>query len=297
MTIPQYPTFRPLQLEDRAVFTQALRQHPPEVSEHTFTNLFSWRLSYGWEVTQLDGLLLLAMTRSDGRVYFEPIGAGDRRRVLARILAETGGPVRRVPASTRALFANDPVVRVEPDRDNADYLYRVAELTELKGAKYDGKRNHIKRFRNAYPEHAYLSLDASHAEACWAFQSEWCLEKNCDADLGLDAERAAIRQMFDHFREFGLTGGAIQVGGKIEAVAVGEPLNPETLVMHILKANPKFPGLTQTMLNDFLRREGAPFKYVNLEQDLGVEGLRRSKLSWHPVRLIDKFTLRKSSEG
>ena len=79
--------------------------------------------------------------------------------------------------------------------------------------------------------------------------------------------------------------------GNICAVALAQRLNPDTLVMHVLKADPNIDGLYQVMLQEFLAHEGADFNYVNLEQDLGIEGLRKSKQSYHPVEMVKKYIL------
>ncbi len=76
------------------------------------------------------------------------------------------------------------------------------------------------------------------------------------------------------------------------ALAIAEQLNLQTLVLHVLKADPNMPGLYQVMLNEFLARKGRPFTYVNMEQDLGVEGLRKAKLSYYPAFMVKKFTIK-----
>jgi len=107
--------------------------------------------------------------------------------------------------------------------------------------------------------------------------------KGCDEHASLDNERKAIKEMTAHFSDFSLSGAFIRVGGKPSAFIFAQALNPETLVVHALKADAAVPGLYQVMLNEFLSRQAQGFKYVNLEQDLGEEGLRKAKLSYHPV--------------
>jgi len=232
--------------------------------------------------------------RSDGASeakFFDPIGRGDAKSVIARVLKDLGGAFVRLPGSTKSLFDGDARFAAEPDPNNADYLYRANDLVSLPGKKYDGKRNLIKKFKAAY-EYEYIAIDDRVARDCLKFEETWCGIKNCDNVKGLDNERRAVREMLENFSEFGLMGGAIRVDGAICAIVVGERLNPNTLVMHILKAEPSKAGLYQTALNEFLARQGRDFEYVNLEQDLGEEGLRRSKISYHPVGMIEKYTLR-----
>ena len=84
---------------------------------------------------------------------------------------------------------------------------------------------------------------------------------------------------------------AIKINNNISAVAIAERLNPDTLVIRILKADPNITGLYQTIMNEFLSRQSKSFDYVNLEEDLGIAGLRKSKLSYHPIEMIQKYTL------
>ena len=136
-----------------------------------------------------------------------------------------------------------------------------------------------------------MEFDAAVAQDSLGFEEKWCLVKDCDGVEGLRNERKALKEMVGHFFDFKLTGGAIKVEGRISAIALGEPLNSNTFVMHMMKADPNMPGLYQVINNEFLIQEVKGFEYLNLEQDLGVEGLRRSKSSYHPVSMVRKYTL------
>ena len=180
--------------------------------------------------------------------------------------------------------------RVQLDEDNSDYLYKIDDLKLLKGKKYDAKRNLIRKFKSAY-EYKYIKLNASNAHECLDFEERWCLVKDCDNVGGLNHERQAIREMLVNFDNFNLIGAAIKVKESICALAVAQALNSGTLVMHVLKADPGIQGLYQVMLNDFLLNDSGAFMYINLEQDLGVPGLRSAKMSYHPWKIIKKYTL------
>jgi hypothetical protein len=199
--------------------------------------------------------------------------------------------VLRVPEDVKVRLENDGELKFVFDRDNSDYVYRTADLSELAGRHYDGKRNLIRKFRAAHPGYVYTPLDPGNAPACLTVEDAWCVEKDCDHEAGLDQERLAIRDMLEHFGDFPLRGGSIWVDGQCAAVALGEALNPETLVVHILKAAPGMPGLYQVILNEFVKRAGAGLTAVNLEQDLGLDGLRRAKESYRPSGLARAFTL------
>lgn len=290
LQIPDYPQFIALDFEHKEFFDQAFKKCPPQISEFTFTNLFSWREAYDYKVSLLDGLLILRLDVGESTRFLQPIGAADPTEVIGRVLEDTKGVFIRIPENVAGFFEKSSRFKVEEDRNNSDYLYFSTDLVNLAGRKYDGKRNQIRKFKSEY-EYDYVDIEGSDARQILEFEEAWCTIKGCDMVEGLNNERQAIREIVEHFEEFKLNSGIIRLKDKICAVAIAEALNPETMVMHILKANPVILGLYQVMLNDFLRANTGDFKYVNLEQDLGIPGLRASKQSYQPVKLIKKYTI------
>lgn len=290
MVIPAYPDFKPLELEYLSIFNRAFKENPPQISEFTFTNLYAWREAYKFKVSILDAFIILSSAVAPQTRFFDPIGSGDKKKTLERILNDFKAIFIRLPEETAALFSGDTRFRAEPDIDNSDYLYKTADLIMLKGSKFDGKRNLIKNFRlnNAYE---YSVLNAQNSGECLKFEERWCTIKNCDRVEGLGNERRAIGEMLAHYSDFGLIAGVIKIRGNISALALGQELNSDTLVMHVLKADPNVAGLYQTMLQEFLVHQAGGFNYVNLQQDLGIAGLRKAKQSYHPARMIKKYTL------
>jgi hypothetical protein len=290
MSIPEYPDFRPLEIKDLSVITEALKVYPPVISELTFTNIYSWKELYHPQISFWDNFIILCSDCVRERKFFVPIGGGDIKALMKRILKAKKSIFFRVPEVVKSLFENSPLYQFEFDADNSDYLFRASDLIGLPGKKYDGKRNLIKKFKTFF-NYEYVKLDSSHVGECFQFEEEWCSIKHCDSVEGLFRERQAIREMLVHCAEFDLTAGAIRVEGKICALAVAQRLNRDTLVLHVLKANPALAGLYQVICNEFLAKEAREYEFVNMEQDLGVEGLRKSKLSYHPIEMIKKYTV------
>ncbi len=289
--VPGFPKKRPVALEDKPLFDRALRACPPTVSELTFTNIFAWRHAYRFEVSAVGDHLLLFSLKEGRPSVFDPLGpAAGKKKALEEVLGS--GPVKaiRLPGSTKELFDKDKAFIAREDRDNADYLYRASDLIELKGADYDGKRNLIKRFKEAV-SFSYKELTPDRVEECLGFEEEWCLEKDCQHVEGLAREREAMEEMLRNFKALGIAGGMIEIGGKVEAVTLGEALNPETFVVHVEKANGRYVGIYQTVNQLFCADKAAPCSFVNREQDLGVEGLRKAKESYHPCEMVMKYTV------
>ena len=313
--IPEFPDFRPLVLDDKALFDRLFAESQPEVSQYTFTNIYAWRKGRNTRISLLDGAVLISLELPDRRVFLEPqleLGVlADQREVMEKCLAhDWGRPVEFAYLSwnTAALFQGDPGHEVLSDRDNSDYLYNAQDLIDLPGRKYDAKRNFIKRFA-AEHEYRYLEITPELVPACREFEEHWCADRSCQSDEGLSHEQEAIVEMLQSFTVLGsspiayrlssigsgIRGGALEVEGSIVAFALGEVLNQETLVVHVEKADAKFTGVYAVINNEFCRHEAAKFKYVNREQDLGIPGLRQAKQSYHPARMVETFRLRRAS--
>lgn len=290
MSISPYPLFEPLKKEHKPLFDEVFKNNPPEISEFTFTNLYSWRIAYDFQISMLGDLIILKAVSGARRRFFSPIGQGDIKQAIVKVLDDSKGVFIRIPENVKVLFDNDSGFIFDLDRNNSDYLYRTIDLILLQGRRYDGKRNLIKKFIGGY-EYRFLEFNASNISRCLEFEEKWCSIKDCDSVEGLNNERNAIKEMVSNFSEFNLIAGAIEIKSAILALAIAERLNLNTLAMHVLKADPNMPGLYQVMMKEFLKNHCSGFEHVNLEQDLGIEGLRKSKESYHPIRIIDKYTI------
>jgi hypothetical protein len=286
MNIPDYPAFRHLELKDKAVFDAAFKSHPPENSEYTFTNLYAWRNAHNFGIAKLDDLIILESKRS----YYPPIGGGDASKAIKKILADTNSRFIRVPETVKTMFDKDHSIHATDDRDNADYMFSTQDLIKLEGRKYDGKRNLIKNFKSKF-QYEYITVNENTVPEILRFQDVWCVEKGCGQSKSLQDESDAVKAMLSHLGLFSLKAGALRVNGQISAVCIAESLNPQTLVIHVLKGAQGMTGIYQAMFNEFLSREAARYSFINMEQDLGIEGLRKSKGSYHPLKLLKKFSL------
>lgn len=294
MTLPEFPDSREILLDDKPLFDAALAERPPELSAYTFTNIFAWREPYGASVSQLGGQIVVHHERDRGRFCLEPIGKGDVRATMEAAWGRSDpGTLQfeRVQSATADLFRDDPAFEVSLDRDDSDYLHASSDLIELPGRKYDAKRNFIKRFQSSY-DYEYVVLTGETAAECHDFADQWCEERSCQTVEGLRREQCAVYQMLTNFDALGIRGGAIRVSGAIVAFSLGEALNPETLVVHVEKADSQYEGLYQVINNEFCSREARHFAWVNREQDLGVPGLRKAKESYHPVRMVEAYRIR-----
>ena len=281
---PLFPEFKTLGLEDRAVIEAFLKDCPVEVCELSFGNSFIWRHFDHPRYTVINGNLCLLFEPPDEPPYvLQPVGETGIPETIATCL--TVAPrLSRIPVSFAAKFC--PGFSCEADRDNSDYVYASADLIELRGKKYDGKRNRISKFERANASR-YLRLTPDALPDCRRLFEEWLAEKSANSPMA-EAQNSAIQEALTHFAELDLSGGAIEVEGRITAFSIGERLSSDTAVIHIEIVSPRYDGLAQLMNREFVRHEFASYAFINREQDMGVPGLRRAKLSYQPHHLVEK---------
>ena len=171
--------------------------------------------------------------------------------------------------------------RKEESVDDEDYIYETEKLISLSGKKYHSKRNFVNRFEANY-SYEYLPLTGENVLECLPALEEW-FARHHEKMLFYFDEHEAILELLHNFDALGLKGAAIKIDGKIRAMTIGEFLPPDTAHIIIEKADIDYPGLYAVINRKFLEREWAGTKLVNREEDMGVEGLRKAKQSYHPV--------------
>ncbi|MBM3306603.1 MAG: DUF2156 domain-containing protein [Candidatus Aminicenantes bacterium] len=287
MKPPAFPVLKSVSLEDREIFEGHLGRAALGPCEMSFANIFIWRGSEHPRWTLLNGnLCVLVEPDFEPPYVLPPVGGADLERTVEACL--TLAPrLSRVPEDmARPLAA---AFRVEEDPGNFDYIYRVEDLAGLKGKRYDGKRNRVRKFESTFP-HEYHPLTPAEVPGCVRLLEDWFEEKR-NGDPYMQAEKLAILEALEAFEPLGVKGGVVKVGGRAEAFTLGDRLTADTAVIPIEIANPGLVGLAQWINREFVRREWPGFAFVNREQDMGVPGLRQAKSSYYPHRLLKKFNV------
>jgi hypothetical protein len=291
--LPEFPKSRNLVFEDKVLLDKLFKVMQPQMSELTFTNLFVWNEAGPVQLSRLDSTVLLQRKRiRDGKnVLLPPLTKEPISAVLEdmkKVATENYPEMLFYSMESEQAKQLSQRFRVEPDRDDWDYVYLSSDLADLPGDKYHSKRNFITRCVSTYMCE-YVKLDDQVVNDCLQLQTEWCNLRKCDTVPGLEAENKAIKTIFDKYPLLAVSGGAVYVGGKLEAFTLAEPLNNDTAVIHFEKANPEITGLYQLINQWFCQNALRTFKFVNREQDLGVPGLRKAKLSYHPHHMVEKY--------
>ncbi len=288
------PEFKEITLEDKQVFNHFFNSYLPKISEFTFTNLFIWSKPKNIKYSLYDEGLIMKASDREGRPYFlPPIGYNNCEEILKFIMdyGRLNGInlIELLPEFQKKYIKHQPC-RIITDRNSFDYIYKSQSLATLKGWRLDGKRGFIKKFEQNY-KYEYVRYDKSYENDCLSLYKTWMGEKH-KIDKGINDEHIVFEEFIENFDKLDAVGGLIYIGGKLVAFSFGERLNDTTFVIHFEKADTDYPGSYQVINQEFVRNEVADFyPFVNREQDMGIEGLRKAKLSYAPFRLLKKYTV------
>lgn len=263
------------------------------MSELNFTNVYAWQEKYAFHIEVINDDLFL-INKAKERLYFsQPIGSLkdlDHLEATIKLLMKSFdlNEIHFKKCSDTFKSTIEKLkfeLEVTEIRDDFDYLYDFNDLKELKGKPYHKKKNHVNGFMKNYLW-AYESINDSNKKDVMLVLDHWFKE----ADEDLLFERKAITRVLTDWEDLNVTGGILYVDNIPVAFAIGEVIHKDTLLMHFEKANTDYQGayamMTHTYINHF-----KDLLYVNREQDLGIPGLRKSKLSYHPIDFVRKYNI------
>jgi len=284
-------SLREIKISDKQLFdsyTSCMK-----ISFYNFSNIYMWRKSMNYRYAIIDdSLCIFARYRENTPFMFYPLGSKDIETTMFKITEQTGFPITLRPLSQRMA---DSMAELYPDitpefrRGLADYIYSTAELTELSGKKFHKKRNHVNKFIKTY-NYDYITVTAENLDILKdAVIRLYTDEDKLDPDF-VD-EYYAINELVNNFDALGLKAGVITVDGDIAAYSIGEIQNGDTALIHTEKADRNFDGAYAAINYEFLRHEFSGTKFVNREEDMGIEGLRQAKTSYNPIAFNNVYSI------
>jgi hypothetical protein len=289
-------SFTPVKLAEQADFQSYLDRCPQLASDYSFINLWSWAAVYGLEWAFSEALVWIRQNRPETALW-APVGDWEKvdwqgwRKEQPRLFESFVRVPQLLCDIWRQAFGES--VRAAEDRAMWDYLYDAAELKELKGNRFHRKKNLVNRFKKNH-HHVFVEMDADMADRAMALQYDWCTWRTCDSSSQLAAENQAIMETLKNWESLnGVAGGCIFVEDLIVAYTIGERISEETLLIHFEKGCPAYKGAYQAINQMFIENQAdAELQWVNREPDLGDEGLRKAKLSYHPSGFLKKYRVR-----
>lgn len=293
--------FQPVKLEDKGKADVYLSKRNDRICEHCFTDLFIWKDHYDTQICFLDGFLLVKMATFPEQtpMYLAPIGEGDLKQALLAMEADAQerGIDFILCCITESMIPE--IEAVLPERyviqdfpDGADYIYAADKLQTLSGKKLQSKRNFVNRFKKTYEGRwSYEELTDENKQEAYQFHLHWCeTGDNCPNGTMYSGETCAVSLALDNREALGMKGGLLRLDGKVIAFTMGCPVSEDTYVVQLEKAEASIAGAYPMINQQFAQHQFDGYTYVNREDDLGLEGLRKAKQSYHPVMMGKKFT-------
>ena len=295
--ISEYPAFSKLSLKHKGVFTRFVKQYEP-YSDFNFVSFFSWNTDGSAEVARLHGNLVIRMPDYlDGHPIYSLLGVHDVDRAIDSLLATTD-QLNLVPEVVVSAIQDPSRYHIAEDRDNFDYIYSLRHLSELAGGEYKKKRNKVNVFVKDHENfelavQTKTRLDQQTIDDLKALDRHWATLN--DRDEGdILAERKALDRLLDNFSEFNAVLVEVRVDRELKAFSINEVIDDNYILCHFEKAlrvhHENIYAFLAAEVAKELKYTGC--RWVNWEQDLGLPGLRRSKESYQPVRMLKKYTIR-----
>lgn len=296
--------FKKIDIDSRDKLEKYLKIVDYEACEYCFTTLFMWQHLYNTEYYINDDYAIVVGEYEGDRFSVMPLATKENldkavdfiinyfkekdKKIYLRAIT------KEVVDFLKENYKND--FKYIEERDFFDYVYDGESLRTLAGRKNQKKRNHLNYFIKEYEGRVeYKLLEKDDFIDCTNLLKKWKNNKIDNDNLvdGADDEYTSIMRVFDNYDKLSdkLKICGIYIDNKLEAFSMGEYINSNMALIHIEKANPEIRGLYQYINQQFLINEFPNAEFVNREEDLGIEGLRKAKLSYHPVRFVEKYTV------
>ena len=303
--------FREITIQDRDWMRQLLGYSDNRAAEFNFTVLFIWRDIMNSRVCRVGEFLIVKFhpQGTSAPMYLFPAGRGDEQQikhVIGMCIEDAvAGGYPFLMASVQqqqkevleTLFPDR--FSYEPVRNSFDYIYSAEDLAFLRGKKFQSKRNFVSRFKRQEGWN-YEIVGKENISECMEMSLRWCAKYGCGKNPSMQSEHCSVKNALENFEELGLQGGLLRLNGEVVAFTIAEKTNSDTLLVHIEKAYADIPGAYPAIANEFLRNSivvdaqtgELSVKYINREDDAGDLGLREAKMQYHPLFLLEKYTVK-----
>ena len=290
--------FKNIEIEDIDIYRKFTGKTCEFSCENSFVNLLVWQCAYKNMMAVCDGQLFIKSGNGDKESFRLPIG-GDITAGIEKIKEYLNGkyPDIWVQQGENLSLAKEYLNEkydLTPRRDAFDYIYLQSDLAELKGKKYHSKRNHISSFSKKY-NWVYEDITQDNRAEIAKCAELWYEQNTDKEDYYLNCEKKGIETILKYMDKLSVKGGALRVDGKIVAFTLGSAINNEVFDIHIEKALKEYSEAYTVINREFAKRL-SDYKYINREDDMGLEGLRKAKLSYKPSILLEKYSCRKKDE-
>ena len=282
-----------VEIEDKKIFDKYQTREIMN-SEYRFTTVFAWAHKYHFKYIENKNVLYIFGNQNNGdlQCYF-PLGQEIKKETIdyiAELFEKFKQPFNLRPLSKEMVEIGIPFLNIKviigSKLSYRDYIYDYSLLCEYSGHGYKKKRKAVNKFYSSY-NYAYISINKINCKEALSALNRIVFQLQ---DAGDKDEWDAYTRILNNFEALKLKGGMILIDGRIEGIAVAEAYH-ETIYIHIRRCNKKYSGIYPAMLQLLLKNEfgDQKYKFVNLQDDMGIENIRKAKLSYRPIRLLDKY--------
>ncbi len=289
--------FKPSNVDQKEFYCSFFTDKKERGCEYGFSNLVLWGQQ---NIAETEGCLVRLSYYGGHISYAFPIGSGNKQKAIEAL--QKDATERGIPCVFMGVYEEDKALleALYPEqykfvfaRDSFDYVYDINDLCDLAGRKYHQKRNHLHRFKDAYPEYKTELLTKENLYLARDFAAAWYKEKlSANPVSDFDMEQIALDRAFRYFDELGLEGMLLKNGDEVLAFTMASRISDDTFDVHFEKAKESVQGAYTAINNEFskyLREKHPELLYLNREEDMGIEGLRKAKESYRPHHLIEKY--------
>ena len=286
-------TLQKITLDKKEIFSKYYKNM--EASIYNFTNLYMWSGNGNIKYAETDGFIIpvFQFGKNPPTALF-PVGEGDFESSVMKTVSflkdREANPVfsqltDKMVKKMQEYFPNK--FEYIPNRNTADYVYEVEKMITHSGKKLHSKKNHLNYFKKTY-NFEYRTLSEVDMPLCKRLFEAWHKEKDDSLKLIGESKDATFR-VLDNFNALGVKGGGIYIDNKLIAFSIGEQITDDMALIHLEVANPLYRGAFNIINQQFCENQWYDLKYVNREEDMGLEGLRKAKLAYNPIFLIDRY--------
>ncbi|MBK5246017.1 MAG: DUF2156 domain-containing protein [Peptostreptococcaceae bacterium] len=290
--------FKKIAVEDRDLLAKYISMRKHSACDYSVGNLVLWSDVYNTQFAVANDMLFIKFMNGGKNYFAFPMGNGDLKQSFQWIFeyCKEQNIEFNMSVIESDMFAEIEKIypgeyQVSYIRNNADYVYKTEDLKNLVGKKYHGKKNHINKFLKTNPDWSYERISEENTEECIEMLKEWCIENGGCTDQSKADEICVVIKGLKNRQKLGLLGGIIRISGRIVALTMGEKLWDDMFVIHFEKAFADINGAYPIINQQFIIHELSDYMYVNREEDMGVDGLRKAKESYRPIFMMEKGIL------
>lgn len=286
--------FKKLDIANKSAYDAYLLNCGQRGCEYNFANLYLWGRQ---RAAFVDNNLVFFSQFNQRSVYLFPVCQGNVKNALDAIIHDA--QTRDIPCRLTSLTHEDCDLleslypdrfRIHHDRNSFDYIYNIEDLATLKGKKFQKKRNHLNKFKQLHPDYRFVPLCDENTPQVEDMLQRWYKQKlEADPEGDFYMEQVAICRAMRHRDELGMEGLVLMEGDEILAMSMGSHLAANTFDVQFEKAIDETAYVAMCSgFASYLMEKYPVLQFLNREDDLGIEGLRKSKLAYNPVFMIEK---------